>query len=581
MKKIKTLGLLLIFSVAPQLKAQGLICDDFTDSTEYPETYYHGLDISAGDTIGYTQGGTQTITFGFQPEPYSEFNIFSGFGMSAAGLTINFAFDGTNQFARFHLGESGGGQTFSVNGSVYTPLSETFPMVVDGITVDLDTSAPDLGFYNDVYLTFSGNLNEVSLRSDDTHESNIASLCVTTLFDEGDCDNFEDMTEWPTTSFGADYLIGYSQGGTQAINSGATTFGDVNGSWPGIYGVGPVDFNFDGTNQVARFKMYGLASQFYEMGFSVNGSPLYYLDGTFPVSVAGVVVNLDSTITDIDEWEYFYLTFTGEIDEISQELFESGVSELCVEHLDEELACDNFLDTETWHLDEEFGEGDVLGYTQDGTYEVSCTDGHGYLNTFGNVGISIGTGIVNFEFSGANQTARFTVYHMGYNDNMGFAVNGSSLSYLDVSFPVVIDGVTVDLDTSPTDPSPGDDIWGNLSYLTFTGEIDDISIYALEGGITELCVEALDSADNAGIHNQTTTQFNLYPNPATNQVTITANAPLNQIQLFALSGELISTELGLGSTQKFLDLSYLESGIYIIKTQLEDGSQYVQKLIKE
>lgn len=395
------------------------------------------------------------------------------------------------------------------------------------------------------------------------------------------CDDFEDMTEWPTTSFGADYLIGYSQGGTQAINSGATTFGDVNGSQPGIYGVGPVDFNFDGTNQTARFLMYGFLGQFDEMGFSVNGSSLIYLNATFPMTVSGVEVDLDLSPLNDGSWEYFYLTFTGEINEISQELFESGVTELCVEHLEEEDACDHFLDTETWYLDEEFGEGDLLGYTQGGAYEVRCTEGHGYLNMFGDVGISIGTGTVNFEFSGENQTARFTVYHTGYDDNMGFAINGASLSYLDVSFPVVIDGVTVGLDTTPTDPGEEDDIWGYLSYLTFTGEIDDISIYALEGGVTELCVEALDPVDDAGIDNQTTARFSLYPNPATNQVTIIANAPLNQIQLFALSGELISTELGLGSTQKQMDISYLESGIYIVKTVLEDGSQHVQKLIKE
>lgn len=54
MKKIKTLGLLLFLFITPQLKAQGLSCDDFTDSLAWPEVYIYGWDITEGDTIGFT-----------------------------------------------------------------------------------------------------------------------------------------------------------------------------------------------------------------------------------------------------------------------------------------------------------------------------------------------------------------------------------------------------------------------------------------------------------------------------------------------------------------------------------------------
>lgn len=351
--------------------------------------------------------------------------------MSQPGLTIDFAFDGTNQVARIHIGESSllgsGDRHFSVNGSDYTPLGVTFPLVIDGVTVDLEF-APDLGIgYTDYYLIFYGNLNKVSLQSlESDHESNIVSLCVASLFEEDDCDDFTDLVTWPTDTYVSEELLGYSQGGTQTITSGASSYGDVNDvleELPGIFGVGPVDFSFDGTDQVARFLMYGFDYQLDDMGFSVNGSSPVYLDSIFPLIISDVVVNLDLSPPNVGDWEYFYLTFAGEIDEISQVLFESSV--------------------------------------------------------------------------------------------------------------------------------------------------------------VELCVEFLDSVVFAGFQTPSQTSFNLYPNPTTNLTTIVANTPLNNLQIFTLSGQLISTVTGNGSTQSQIDVSHLESGIYIVKVILEDGTSAVQKLIKE
>ena len=432
MKKIKTLGLLLFLFITPQLKAQGLSCDDFTDSLVWPEVDILGGDITEGDTIGFSQGGTQLISIGFQADAYSDFHIYNDLGMLNAGLTIDFAFDGTNQVASFHIGENnilgGGDREFSVNGSDYTLLSDDFPMVIDGITVyieaELDT---EFDFY-EYYLIFYGNLNEVSFRAPASYGCNIMSLCVASLFEEDDCDDFTDLVTWPTDTYVADELLGYSQGGTQSITSGASSYVEVNNvleDLPGIFGQGPVDFSFDGTDQVARFLMYGFDYQFNEMGFSVNGSSPVYLDSIFPLIISDVVVNLDLSPPNVGDWEYFYLTFAGEIDEISQVLFESSVVELCVEFLD-------------------------------------------------------------------------------------------SADYSDL-----------------------------------------------------------------GIQTLAQTSFNLYPNPTTNLTTIVANTPLNHLQIFTLSGQLISTVTGIGSTKSQIDVSHLESGIYIVKVILEDGTHAVQKLIKE
>jgi hypothetical protein len=430
MKKIKTLGLLLLLFIAPQVKGQGLSCDDFTDATEWPEVEILGGDITEGDTIGFSQGGTQLISFGFQADAYSDFHIYTDLGMLNAGLTIDFAFDGTNQVAIFHIGENNilgtGNRQFSVNGSDYTLISDDFPMVIDGITVDIEAELDTEFDFYEYYLKFYGDLNEVSFRAPSSYGCNIMALCVTSLFEEDDCDDFTDLVAWPTDTYVSEELLGYSQGGTQTITSGASSYGDVNDvleDLPGIFGVGPVDFSFDDADQVARFLMYGFDYQLDEMGFSVNGSSTVYLDSIFPLTISDVLVSLDLSPPNVGDWEYFYLTFSGEIDQISQILFESSV--------------------------------------------------------------------------------------------------------------------------------------------------------------TELCVDLLDSAGYANVATESPTSFNLYPNPTTNLTTIVANTPLNNLQIFTLSGQLISTVTGISSTQTQIDVSHLESGIYIVKVILEDGTHAVQKLIKE
>jgi hypothetical protein len=152
--------------------------------------------------------------------------------------------------------------------------------------------------------------------------------------DWSSCDDFTDSISFPNAAYDSGDLIGYSQGGTQEITVN-DEWVDVNVYYEGLYGLGNLEFEFDGSNQVARFLTYGFSYQFNEMGFSVNGSSVVMLDGVFPMTVAGVVVDLDLSPSNLDGWEYFYLTFTGDIDVISHVLFESGVVELCVEQLEE------------------------------------------------------------------------------------------------------------------------------------------------------------------------------------------------------------------------------------------------------
>ena len=145
------------------------------------------------------------------------------------------------------------------------------------------------------------------------------------------CDDFTDLTNWPSDNFEEEQLVGYSQEETEPIIVGAGGNCAVNSGEEGFYIFGPLNFAFDGNEQEVRFNIYGIYVQYSEMAFSVNGSAIEYMDAEFPIVLDGITIELDTSITDISAfWENSHLTFTGVINEITIIGFESGITELCV-----------------------------------------------------------------------------------------------------------------------------------------------------------------------------------------------------------------------------------------------------------
>ena len=385
------------------------------------------------------------------------------------------------------------------------------------------------------------------------------------------CDDFTDSLIYHEDFVVGD-LIGYSQGGTQEITIG-DGWADVNTDYEGLYGAGNLDFEFDGSNQSARFLTYGFPEQFDEMGFSVNGSSVVMLDGAFPMTVEGVVVDLDLSPSNVDGWEYFYLTFTGEIDVVNHVLFESGVVELCVEPLEDVTFtdCDDFTDTLIYH--EDFVVGDLIGYSQGGTQEITIGDGWADVNT--DYEGLYGAGNLDFEFDGSNQSARFLTYGFPEQfDEMGFSVNGSSVVMLDGAFPMTVEGVVVDLDLSPSNV----DFW-EYFYLTFTGDIDVVSHLLFESGVVELCVEPLEETDLSVVE-ETNNQLTAYPNPVDDVLTITSTEQLTSVKIYTVTGDLVRSQSVISDQIIQLSFAELQAGFYFVVGTSLNGDEFVSKIAK-
>lgn len=63
----------------------------------------------------------------------------------------------------------------------------------------------------------------------------------------------------------------------------------------------------------------------------------------------------------------------------------------------------------------------------------------------------------------------------------------------------------------------------------------------------------------------------IYPNPANNQITISSSVKISEITIFDQLGNLLLFIDGLQSQKELLDISMLNSGVYILKLKIGKG----------
>ena len=326
MKKntLKKMAASLILSLTvTSVSAQGWMnCEDFTATPWPSQTFF-----SQGDTMGYTQGNYPVVLGNgafcyFNDNPSDE-------GMYLIG-PVDFGFDGSDQDIRFEIygfynqfNQMG----FSVNGSATTYMNSTFPLTIGTTTVDLDTTIANSGNWEYVHLTFSGNVTDITIEG---FESGITEMCTRSNSSSMGCDNFA-SSSWPSqTSFTSGDVIGYVQNGTQPVELGSASSCLLNGITPGILLDGRAHFGFDDTQLSAEFIVYENDTEFNELGFSINGSMVHYLDESFPQTVNGVTIDLDNSVAPLTNHLYASLTFTGVVSDIDIIGESSGIKELCV-----------------------------------------------------------------------------------------------------------------------------------------------------------------------------------------------------------------------------------------------------------
>ena len=77
--------------------------------------------------------------------------------------------------------------------------------------------------------------------------------------------------------------------------------------------------------------------------------------------------------------------------------------------------------------------------------------------------------------------------------------------------------------------------------------------------------------------------FLCYPNPAKDIVSISfaENSTCQEVNIYSLDGRLVKTRLGASLQNNAIDISNLNSGVYIMKIRMADGKEFTERIIKE
>ena len=121
----------------------------------------------------------------------------------------------------------------------------------------------------------------------------------------------------------------------------------------------------------------------------------------------------------------------------------------------------------------------------------------------------------------------------------------------------------------------------NVNDIVFrSGELDSLSVVKIDN----IKLSALQTLPSyiLSTNEQLAAKFNLYPNPATNVVTITNNENrlVNQVAVYDTTGKLISTHSFNEQTEIQLNIENLASGTYMLHLQTNEGTA-VKKLVKK
>lgn len=83
--------------------------------------------------------------------------------------------------------------------------------------------------------------------------------------------------------------------------------------------------------------------------------------------------------------------------------------------------------------------------------------------------------------------------------------------------------------------------------------------------------------ETAGLTSFDETSLNIYPNPATDFLTIDASENIANLKVVNILGERMSCKLN----SNRLDISHLEAGIYIVQVEFENGVKLNNKIVKQ
>ncbi|WP_284651749.1 peptide-N-glycosidase F-related protein [Flavobacterium terrisoli] len=121
---------------------------------------------------------------------------------------------------------------------------------------------------------------------------------------------------------------------------------------------------------------------------------------------------------------------------------------------------------------------------------------------------------------------------------------------------------------------------GNLSAGTHTFELAvPDAVFVGSQGYIPVSLYLQGNNTVLGVDSFTQLDFDYYPNPAQDNITVSANSTIKSIQLCDMQGRVLVSKMT-DATQATLDVSNYSNGIYFLKVNSENGER-TKKIVKE
>jgi hypothetical protein len=107
---------------------------------------------------------------------------------------------------------------------------------------------------------------------------------------------------------------------------------------------------------------------------------------------------------------------------------------------------------------------------------------------------------------------------------------------------------------------------------TPNAEIDEIRVGATFASVTPMST-GINEVSNIN-------KLSVFPIPATSTITVSANVPMNQIQIFDLQGRIVKEMNNINANETQMDVNSLTNGVYNVVATSKNGNVFNSKLIK-
>ena len=296
-------------------------------------------------------------------------------------------------------------------------------------------------------------------------------------------------------------------------------------------------------------------------------------DSTVIVSYGGNSTIVDFISEDVTEFTQsaFYGSDLETID-LSNHKSLSSIGELCFQYSDITAIDLTECNSLTFIGDDAFNQTDITSFD----LPTPSILGYEFSEWLDESGITIP--LTDGKYTVTNIRSSYEAIMIPLGHELTFVVtNGTDAVEGAI---IILDGYGKQTTNNNGEASFPNALEGNIDYTVSATGFETLEA-SVNMGTAEKIEDVLITANSTSINqNISQSHCTTWPNPCAETVFIESNTVIKTVELFNLRGELIQ-QFTVGAMDAKIDLDYCNSGLVIVKTKYTNGTESIQKIVKE